>query len=56
MQPDKLHRMQDLVRGRANAFHVLTSSGEFTSAEILEYWPLVKATGDRDPLRGGTVQ
>lgn len=50
-----LRRMIELVHGkRANALHVLTASGEFTAAEIIEYLPQVLAE-DRDPIRQGAV-
>lgn len=40
---EPLPRMIELARGHVNALHVLSSSGEFTSAELTEYVPEVRA-------------
>lgn len=52
---DPLSRMIELTRGRANAAHVLTASGEFTAAELIEYLPQVLADGEQDPIRSGAL-
>lgn len=51
-----LTRMIEVARGHSNVLHVLSSSGEFTAAEIVEFLPQVLADGARDPLRQGAVQ
>lgn len=52
---DPLPRMKELAQGRANAVHVLTSSGEFTAAELIEYLPQALAPGEQDPIRSGVL-
>jgi hypothetical protein len=51
---DTLSRMIEVARGHQNVLHVLSSCGEFTAAEIVEYLPQVVAE-DREPLRMGAV-
>lgn len=54
MVDTKLARIIEVARGHTTP-DVLFSCGEFTAAEVLEYWPQVVVFNWTDPLRQGAV-
>ena len=56
MQTNALPKNTEATQERANAFHVLLPSGDFTTAEAIEHLPEIQtAHVERDPIRGGVL-